>query len=70
MTLITAFGIIGNVLVVVLFTKHKSLQTRTTKLLTSLAVSDGTMAAIGALYFTINCFSHTQAISLDGKHVT
>ena len=67
MIFVTLFGVIGNVLVVALFTKHKCLRSHTTQLLASLAVSDGTMALIGGSMFAINCFAHTQAFGHDGE---
>ena len=66
MIFITLFGVFGNILVIALFTKHKCLRSRTTQLLTSLAVSDGTMALIGGGMFVINLFAHTQAFGLSG----
>ena len=68
MICVTVFGVIGNILVVTLFTKHKCLRSRTTKLLSSLAVSDGTMALIGGGMFSINLFAHRQAFGLYGQY--
>ena len=66
MIFITFFGIVGNVLLIILFTNFKTIQNRTTTLQRSMAVSDLILAFFGAGMFTINCFSHRQAFGLPG----
>ena len=67
MSVLTIVGIFANVSVVYLFMKRKCIQSRTSFLIRSLAVSDGIMAALGGTMFSINCFNHTWIFQSFGK---
>ena len=67
MSVLTIVGIFANVSVVYLFMKRKCIQSRTSFLIRSLAVSDGIMAALGGTMFSINCFNHTWIFHSFGK---
>ena len=64
---LTPVGVTLNLLVIILFTKRKKTKSRTSYLLKSLAVSDGTMAAVGGTAYIINAFSHRWMFHKNGE---
>ena len=66
---LTPVGVTLNLLVIILFTKRKKTKSRTSYLLKSLAVSDGTMAAVGGSMYLTNAFSHRWVFQKEGKQL-
>ena len=65
MAAMTVVGILSNLIVILMFSKQK--KTRTMILLMSLAISDGTMAAIGGTMYAINCIYHRWIFGQIGR---
>lgn len=62
------FGIVENITVICMFCKCSStFQTRTMKLLISLAVSDILMAIVGGPMFTSSSFNHSWLYDMTGR---
>ena len=66
MSICASLGILGNVTVVVVFTRTAALRSRTSYILRSLAVSDGSMAFVCCWMYVVSSFKHQWSFGDTG----